>query len=138
MQFFATHFGGTMPWGAKPCFSASESGYMTPYLYLPSKYKLVLSPHQTSNSAGNFPKSGKQTFWVMSPHKVQLLTLTTGVRFFSVVKKKKVNHAQKSKIRLQKFRGTWKHFIRGIGGGEYLGSPQKSGFGENLISNILR
>jgi hypothetical protein len=25
MQFFATNFGETMSWGAKPCFSASES-----------------------------------------------------------------------------------------------------------------
>jgi hypothetical protein len=35
MRFFATNFGGTMSWGAKPCFSALESGYMTP-IFIPN------------------------------------------------------------------------------------------------------
>ncbi len=35
MRFFATNFGGTMSWGAKPCFSASKSGFMTP-LFIPT------------------------------------------------------------------------------------------------------
>jgi hypothetical protein len=35
MRFFATNFGGTMSWGAKPCFLASESGFMTP-LFIPT------------------------------------------------------------------------------------------------------
>jgi hypothetical protein len=39
--FFATNLGGTMSWGLKPCFSASESGFMTLYSYLPSNYQLV-------------------------------------------------------------------------------------------------
>jgi hypothetical protein len=32
-----------MSWGLEPCFSASESGFMTLYLYLPSNYQLVVS-----------------------------------------------------------------------------------------------
>jgi hypothetical protein len=66
-------------------------------------------------SAGNFPKSGKQTFWVMSPHKDQFLTLAKGIQFLSVVKKKKGR--PRPKTGLQKFRVTWKHLKRGIGEG---------------------
>ncbi len=43
MRFFATNLGGTMSWGLKPCFSALESGFMTPLFILPSNYQLVVS-----------------------------------------------------------------------------------------------
>ncbi len=39
---FATNLGGTMSWGLKPCFSASESGFMTPLFIPPSNYQLVV------------------------------------------------------------------------------------------------
>ncbi len=86
-----------------------------------------------SLSAGRTSKSEKRTLWVMGPHKVQSWTSTMGVQFLSIL-----SGWPRSNIGLQKVRVTWKHLKRGIGGGGYWGHPQNSGFGENLISNILR
>ncbi len=67
----------------------------------------------------------------MRPHKVWFLTLTREVQFLSVVKKiLHADHAQKLNFKKQ---GDVEAFKKGFGGGGYWGSPQNSGFGENLI-----
>jgi hypothetical protein len=73
-----------------------------------------------SLSAGRTSKYEKQTFWVMSPPKIQSWTSTKGVQFLSVVKKI-LKAEPRSKIGLQKFRVMWKHLKRGIGGGNIEG-----------------
>ncbi len=69
----------------------------------------------------------------MRPPKVQFLALTTGVQFFSVVKKRKIGQ-QRQKVGLQKFRVTWKHLKRGIGGGNIEGALKKVNLEKIILS----
>ncbi len=71
----------------------------------------------------------------MSPHKVQFLTLTTGVRISSVVKKiLQADHAQK--IGLQKFTVTWKHLKRAFWQGGDIEGALKIVDLEKILSQI--
>ncbi len=46
-----------MSWGLKPCFSGSESGFMTPLFIPPSNYQLVVS------GGGEYPETEQNDRW---------------------------------------------------------------------------
>ena len=66
LRFFAHYLSGTMSWGLKPCFSASESGGMTPFFipYLSVRIRTLgrLNIHGGGDGGGGRRRIG---LWVL-------------------------------------------------------------------------